>query len=135
LSYVLAALTPDEVHEASRWLHTHPVTSGVEVVLAAPAEALARIPARVIPAGIRLASAPPTADRKLVRTAGARITTGLVVMVVDCNENLDQQLARASGPGSRDPGGPFEDPSTWAGRPEEVGPPDSAAIEPVRFGD
>jgi hypothetical protein len=129
---VLAALTPDEVHEASRWLHTHPVTPGVEVVLAAPAEALARIPARVIPAGVRLASAPPTADRKLVRTAGARITTGLVVMVVDCNENLDQQLARVPGAGSRGAGGPFEDPSTWAGQPEDIGPPDPAPIESVR---
>lgn len=119
LSYVLAAMTSAEIDRALAWLRSSPVAPGVEIVLAAPASLLGRVAGRLIPPKVQLASAIRPIDRKAVRVAGARETRGLVVMVVDCDEDI---AARMRGPSGDQPVGDelaFEDPRTWA---EEGGP-------------
>jgi hypothetical protein len=114
VSYVLAALTRDEVHNAASWLRDNSVSDQVEIVLAAPARALAQVPSRVIPRGIQLASAQATQDRKEVRIAGARHTTGLVVIVIDCDEEIGDKLRDPFSPTmAGPPGDAMEDPATW----------------------
>ena len=117
LSYVVAAMTADEVHNAARWLREHPVSPKVEIVLAAPGSILARVAARVIPPGVRIASAEPPIDRKAVRVAGARATTGLVVIVVDCDDDLDAKLRDPFAVGEQAPV-IVEDPLAWVGELE-----------------
>jgi hypothetical protein len=114
LSYVLAAMTSAELNRAVAWVRSTPVAPGVEVVLAAPAALLGRLAGRLIPPKVQLASAIRPLDRKAVRIAGARETRGLVVMVVDCDEDI---ATRVKGPMEAHPIGDelaFEDPATWA---------------------
>jgi diadenosine tetraphosphatase ApaH/serine/threonine PP2A family protein phosphatase len=112
LSYVLAAMTSAEMNRAVAWLRSTPPAPGVEVVLAAPASLFARVAGRVIPEHVQLASAIRPVDRKAVRVAGAQVTTGLVVMVVDCDDDIAGKLRGPLG-GSSASAGQFEDPATW----------------------
>lgn len=92
LSYVLAAITPDEVQRVARWLWSAPIGEQIEIVLAAPAPIFGRTPARVIPPRVRLASCTRGADRIAVRRAGAAATTGLLVIVIDCDGDFATRL-------------------------------------------
>ncbi|MGE0443209.1 MAG: hypothetical protein AB7L66_07805 [Gemmatimonadales bacterium] len=92
LSYVLAATSAAELHDAAAWLSRTPLSPELEIVLAAPGPVMSRVAARSIPAGIKLVSAYGEPDRRAVRVAGARMTTGLVVMVIDCNEDLSSRF-------------------------------------------
>lgn len=121
LSYVVAAMTAAEVHNAARWLREHPLTPQVEVVLAAPAAILSRIAGRAIPPGVRVASADPPINRRTVRIAGAQATTGLVVIVLDSDADLGTKLRNPFAEG--EPGPTIvEDPVTWVGEVEPVIP-------------
>ncbi len=92
LSYVLAATSIDEVHKAAAWLRTARLTERVEIVLAAPGPVFGRVPGRIIPPWVRLVSADNTPDRKVIQVAGARQTTGAVVIVVSCGDDLDAKV-------------------------------------------
>jgi hypothetical protein len=92
LSYVLVATTEDEVRVVARWLYGAPLSPQVEVVLAAPARALGHVPARVIPPRVRLASAPGTPTLNALRMAGAAVTTGLVVIVIECQGDFTVRI-------------------------------------------
>jgi hypothetical protein len=63
----------------------------IEIVLAAPVRVLARTAARVVPRRAHLASSRGE-DRIAVRRAGAVVTTGLVVIVIDCDEDFEARL-------------------------------------------
>lgn len=91
LSYVLAAADADEVHAALGWLRQNPVANGIEVVLAAPAAALAQVAASAVPRRIGLVAA-GAGGRTEVRIAGARATTGQVVVAIDCSDDLASRL-------------------------------------------
>jgi hypothetical protein len=105
LSYVLAAITTDEVDNAVSWLRRTTRAPEIEIVLAAPASVLARVAGRMIPPRVRLASAINPPNRKAVRLAGAQLTTGLVVMVVDC----DEDIASRANVGATPPAASIED--------------------------
>ena len=112
LSYVLSATTAEEVHKAALWLRTACLSERVEIVLAAPGKVFGQIAGRLIPPWVRLASAENTPDRRVIQVAGARQTTGAVVIVVSCGDDLDAKLrdpfaapAEAAGMG--------EDPRLW----------------------
>ncbi len=111
LSYVLTAISDQEVHNVACWLRSNSLSPAVEIVLAAPAKVFSRIAARAIPSHVKLASADGVVDRKGVQVAGARETTGLVVICVSCEDDFESQL--------RDPFAVAtsgdEDPSEWAG--------------------
>jgi hypothetical protein len=92
LSYVLAATDAAELAKALTWLRAHPLSPQVEVVLAAPASELARTAGRIIPSWVRLAGAIRPADRNAIRVAGAQVTSGGIVMVVDCDEDLGAKV-------------------------------------------
>lgn len=89
LSYVFAATTSEEVHKVAAWLRTNR-PAGAEIVLAAPSRVFADVAGPTIPLGVILASAPTAGgeDRKSVRVAGARVTTGLIVVAVDCDGDI-----------------------------------------------
>ena len=110
LSYVLSAVTEQEVHSVARWLRDNQLSSEVEVILAAPAKVFSRVPSRTIPVTVTLASADGVSDRKAVQVAGARRTTGLVVICLSCDDDFDSML--------RDPfaapASEGEQPSRWA---------------------
>jgi len=110
LSYVLTAATADEVHRAAAWLRAARFSPQVEIVLAAPATVLGRVAGRLIPGWVRLASAEGVADRKEIQVAGARRTSGAVVIVVSCSDDLDAKLRD---PFAESPG-QSEDPRNWA---------------------
>ena len=113
LSYVLSATTAEEVHKAALWLRTTRLSDRVEIVLAAPGKAFGRIAGRLIPPWVRLASADDTPDRRMIQVAGARRTTGAVVIVVSCGDDLEAKVRDPfSGLAGRADGG--EDPHRWA---------------------
>lgn len=91
VSYVLAAASADEVHAALGWLRLNPLADGVEIILAAPAAALAQVAASAVPRRIGLVAA-AGCGRTEVRIAGARSTTGQVVVAIDCSEDLAARL-------------------------------------------
>jgi hypothetical protein len=135
LSYVLAAMTSVEIDRALAWLRTTPVVPTVEVVLAAPASLLGRIAGRLIPPQVQLASAIRPVDRKAVRVAGARETRGLVVMVVDCDDDIAERVRGPLGESAIGDELAFEDPTTWADpspapvpRAQRALPPGSARV-------
>lgn len=126
LSYVLAATTAAEVHDALAWLRGHPISARIEVILAAPAAALARVTATAVPRTVGVAPAPGAARLIDVRLAGARATTGALVVVIDCNEPLDGRV--------KDPfvdGAGYEEPGLWRVDDHEVGTLPSVAAEPL----
>ncbi len=84
LSYVLVATTDAEVRQVAGWLFTANLSPQVEVVLAAPARVLAQVAARVIPPRVRLASATEPATINTLKMVGAAATSGLVVIVIEC---------------------------------------------------
>lgn len=92
LSYVLVAETSDQVHEVAQWLREHPLSDKVEVVLAAPARVMASIPGRLLPSWVRTASAFDPPNRNAIKMAGAAETTGLVVIVIDCEDDFASRL-------------------------------------------
>lgn len=92
LSYVLVATTEDEVRQVARWLFTATLSPQVEIVLAAPARVLAHVPARVMPPRVRLASAPDPAGLSSLRMAGAAVTNGLVVIVIECEGDFTSRI-------------------------------------------
>lgn len=109
LSYVLSAMTDQEVHNVACWLRDNQLSPEVEIVLAAPGKVFSRVAARAIPPHVRLASADGAVDRKAVQVAGARQTTGLVVICLSCEDDLGSMLRdpfAAPTPGA-------EDPSQW----------------------
>lgn len=118
---MLAATTTDEVHKAAAWFREARLSERVEIVLAAPGEVFGLVAGRVIPPWVRLASADNTPDRKVIQVAGARQTTGAVVIVVSCDDDLDLWV--------RDPfaveGSAAEghDPQLWAGSEQVALPP------------
>ena len=114
LSYVLAAMTSDELNRALAWVRSTPMTASVEIVLAAPASLLGRVAGRLIPPKVQLASAIRPVDRKAVRVAGARETRGLVVMVVDCDDDIAARVRGQAGEHAVGDELAFEDPTTWA---------------------
>lgn len=111
LSYVLTAITDQEVHNVACWLRDNRLSPAVEIVLAAPGKVLSRVAARAIPSHVKLASAYGLADRKTVQVAGARETTGLVVICVSCEDDFGAQLRDPFAVASSD----REDPAQWAG--------------------
>lgn len=126
LSYVLAATTTDEVHKAAAWLRTARISERVEIVLAAPGQVLGRVAGRVIPSWVRLASADNTPDRKVIQVAGARQTTGAVVIVVSCGDDLDAKVQDPfAAEGSPDEG---PEPPLWAGNAQVALPPAMVAV-------
>ena len=110
LSYVLSAVTEQEVHSVACWLRDNRLSSEVEVILAAPAKVFARVAARAIPASVTLASADGVADRKAVQVAGARQTTGLVVICISCDDDFGSLLRDPFAAAAPD----AEQPSQWA---------------------
>ncbi len=126
LSYVLSATTTDEVHKAAAWLRQARLSERVEIVLAAPGLVFGLVAGRVIPPWVRLASAENTPDRKVIQVAGARQTTGAVVIVVSCGDDLDAKV--------RDPfateGSTVEghDPQLWAGSEQAALPPNLVEV-------
>ena len=114
------------MHNVAQWLWRARLSPQIELVLAAPAVVLSWIAGRLIPPRVRIASAIGARDRKAIRVAGAVVTTGLIVIVVDCNEDFASK--------TRDPfsdGGEPSDPIRrevvrWAGQAEPGG---SAAVE------
>ena len=119
LSYVLVATTEGEVRQVARWLFNASLSPQVEVVLVAPSRVLAHVPARVIPPRVVLASAPAPADVNLLRMAGAAVTTGLVVIVIECEGDF---TSRIKDPFAAQPAGPSESPelAKWADALDEV---------------
>jgi hypothetical protein len=119
LSYVLVATTEAEVREVARWLFAATLSPQVEVVLVAPSRVLAKVPARVIPPRVTLASAPAPADVNALRLAGAAVTTGLVVIVIECEGDFS---ARIKDPFSAQPAGPADSPelARWADALDQV---------------
>ena len=111
LSYVLTAMSDQEVHNVACWLRTNSLSPAVEIVLAAPAKVFSRVAARAVPSHIRLASADGVVDRKGVQVAGARETTGLVVICVSCEDDFESQLRDPFAVATSD----NEDPREWAG--------------------
>lgn len=100
------------MHEALSFLRATPISPHIEVVLCAPATALAHVAARLVPPRIRLASAMAPNDRREIRIAGARATTGNLVIVVDCNEDLKGRLTDPFANGEPPPSA--ENPAAWA---------------------
>jgi len=123
LSYVLTAVSDQEVHSAACWLRDNALSPTVEIVLAAPGKVLSRVAARAIPPHVKLASAYGPVDRKLVQVAGARETTGLVVICVACDDDFGAQLRDPFAVASSD----VEDPAEWAG--STVAEPPRARVE------
>jgi hypothetical protein len=120
LSYVLAATTTDEVHKAAAWLRQARLSERVEIVLAAPGRVFGLVAGRVIPSWVRLASAENTPDRKVIQVAGARQTTGAVVIVVSCGDDLETKVRdpfATEGPTAEGP-----DSQLWAGSEQAVLP-------------
>ena len=111
LSYVLAATSAAEVHHAAAWLRRVSLSTPIEIVLAAPGAVFAWVAARAIPPRVRLASAIGPGDRRSVRVAGARATTGLVVVVIDCDQDLDSKFNDPFAVGGQ--GTDLVDPSSW----------------------
>ena len=111
LSYVLVATTETEVRDVARWLFTATLSPQVEVVLVAPSRALAHVAARTIPPRVRLASSPNPADLNALRMAGAAVSTGLVVIVIECQGDF---TSRIRDPFTAEPTGPS--PSTELAR-------------------
>jgi hypothetical protein len=102
LSYVFAATSAEELPRVARWLWRASCAPEIEVVLAAPARLPARTAARVVPRRANLASSGGE-DRIAVRRAGAAVTTGLVVIVIDCDEDFEARLqgpAAGASPGA-----------------------------------
>ncbi len=114
LSYVLSATTAQEVHKAALWLRTAQRSERVEIVLAAPGKVFGQIAGRLIPSWVRLAAAEPTLDRRVIQVAGARQTTGAVVIVVSCGDDLDAKLRDPFGGPAGPAGHGGEDPHLWA---------------------
>ena len=108
LSYVFAAISGEELQRVVRWLWRAPIAPEIEVVLAAPVRVLARTAARVVPPRAQLASS-RAEDRIAVRRAGAVVTTGLIVIVIDCDDDFEAKL-RGPGAGAA--------PSASGGSPE-----------------
>jgi hypothetical protein len=92
LSYVLVAETVDQVHEVAQWLREHPLSDKVEVIVSAPARVMASIPGRLMPSWVRTASAINPPNRNAIKMAGAAETTGLVVIVIDCEDDFASRL-------------------------------------------
>jgi len=120
LSYVLAAMTTEEVSTAVSWLWRRPISTPAEIILAAPATVLGAVAARTIPPGVTLASALNPPDRKAVRVAGARATKGLLVVVIDCDEDIGSKVWDPLTNPSPSPN--YEDPSTWPAQSEAGDP-------------
>ncbi len=91
LSYVLSATSAEEVHKAAAWLRNARLSQRVEVVMAAPGRVFGMVADRVIPPWVKLVAA-DTVDRRLVQIAGARESTGAVVIIVSCGDDLDAKL-------------------------------------------
>ena len=92
LSYVLVAETRKQVHDVAQWLKANPISEKVEIVLAAPTSIIAGMPARMVPARVRLASAMGPPNKTAIKVAGAAQTTGLVVIVIDCEDDFAARL-------------------------------------------
>lgn len=92
LSYVLVAETRAQVHEVAQWLRAHPISPQVEIVLAAPAAVMTSLPARLVPARVRATSVANPPNRNAIKMAGAAATTGLVVIVIDCEDDFAVRL-------------------------------------------
>ena len=91
LSYVLSATSAEEVHKAAAWLRNARLSDRVEVVMAAPGKVFGLVAGRAIPPWVKLVAA-DTQDRRLVQIAGARESTGAVVIIVSCGDDLDAKL-------------------------------------------
>jgi hypothetical protein len=111
LSYVLAAANAEEVHKVAAWLRQGTVPPDVEIVLAAPGQVFGHVAARTIPDRVITASADPQADRKAIRVAGARVTSGLIVIAVDCDDDI---AARMRDPFEGEDPSERPDPATWS---------------------
>jgi len=113
LSYVLAAADANEVHKVAAWLRGTFISPEIEIVLAAPQAAFGAIAAQAIPSRVTIAPAEPRADRKAIRVAGARRTTGLVVIAIDCDEDLATRFRDPFSTERGDSSG-LENPAEWA---------------------
>ena len=120
LSYVLAATTEEEVHVVAQWLWRAPISPQIEIVLAAPAVVLSWIAGSLIPPRVRLASAIRPQDRKAIRVAGAAVTTGLVVIVIDCDDDFAAKFRDPFAPGAASSEPPPQELVRWASQLEEV---------------
>src|SRR2546428_6734963 len=88
--------------------------------MAAPDPVLCPVSARPIPPGVTLASALNPPDRKAVRVAGARATKGLLVVVIDCDEDIGSKVWDPLTNPPPPPG--YEDPSPWTAQTEAGDP-------------
>jgi hypothetical protein len=121
LSYVLVATTEADVRHTARWLFSANLSPQVEIVLVAPSKVLAHVPARVIPPRVRLASAPGTPSLNTLRLAGAAVTTGLVVIVIECEGDFTARIRDPFAAQAAVTGGSAEL-AQWAGELDAVYP-------------